>query len=113
MKLCDEEATSTLASWSHYADNREWYSTSCDTWHWMFQTALLTGNRLRKLQEWNIGYTHHPTDVAMEWEQTMLQRQPPANKAARSTKIHTVCDVLMYGKLWYPAILWYQWCQVS
>jgi len=55
-------------------------------------------------------YTHHATDEAMEWEQTMLQGQPPANKAARSTTIHIVHDTLISGKLLYPAILW---CQAS
>ena len=74
--------------------DRQWYGTSCDTWHWIIQTALLTRNRLRKLQEWNIGvwlvffrYTHHAMDVTMEWGQKMLQGQLPAHKAARSTKI--------------------------
>lgn len=53
---------------------------------------------------------HPVTDVAMKWEQTMLQGQPPANKAARSITIHIVHDTLISGKLRYPAILW---CQAS
>jgi hypothetical protein len=44
-------------------------------------------------------YKHHPTDIAMEWEQTKLQGQPLAYKAARATKIHIVRDTLISGKL--------------
>lgn len=43
-------------------------------------------------------YTHHAMDITMEWGQKMLQGQPPARKAARSTKIHIAHDVLTSGK---------------